>query len=493
MKGTKWAALIAVCAVLACLLLRLVPKPAAIPPPSEMLLSASEGLDSIHIAAQLDPKERQLRVHHVLELTNRTGQDQNQLVLRTWPNAFQSMDTSPCTAEDELYSRYYPGGFSSGALVMSRASDGKDLRYRYLDDAKTVLSLPLSSSWEAGKTIRVELEYTVQPPRMANRFGVWNDVWALGNAFAVPAVWQDGTWRTDAYASVGDPFVSECANYTAEITLPEGWLCAGTGVQQAASAGDESTFSFSAPAVRDFALVLSPAFRTAQVLEGDVLITAYAKNVSHARRMLGYAQKALQLFEARYGTYPYQTFTLAEADFPAAGMEYPSLVMISSDMLQTGGLELEYTIVHETAHQWWYAAVGSDSWNQPWQDEALCEFSLLAYAESVYGAGEKEDLAYSRALSSLRTSVPQGVTPGSPLSAFSSMSEYSRVVYNRGLACLLALEETAGGLDTFLRDYYTSYAFSIASREDFEHTLAQSTGEDLTPLLRDYLDTSILN
>ena len=79
------------------------------------------------------------------------------------------------------------------------------------------------------------------------------------------------------------------------------------------------------------------------------------------------------------------------------------------------------------------------------------------------------------------------------LSAFSSMSEYSRVVYNRGLACLLALEETAGGLDTFLRDYYTSYAFSIASREDFEHTLAQSTGEDLTPLLRDYLDTSILN
>ena len=356
-----------------------------------------------------------------------------------------------------------------------------------------MLSLPLSSSWENGQTLRIELDYVIQPPRMANRFGVWDDLWAMGNAFAIPAVWQDGAWRTDAYAPVGDPFLSECANYTAEITVPDGWLCAGTGVQHSASSNGETVFSFSAPAVREFALVLSPAFRSVQALEDDVLVTAYAKDSSDAKKMLGYARKALRIYEERYGAYPYQTFTLAEAAFPAAGMEYPALVMISSDQLSAGGRELEYAIAHETAHQWWYAVVGSDGWNHPWQDEALCEFSLLSYAKAVYGAGEKEDLAFSRAQSSLRMSVPQGVTPGAPLSAFSSMSEYSRVVYNRGLACMLALEETVGGLDTFLRDYYTAYAFSIASREDFEHTLAQSTGEDLSPLLRDYLDTSILN
>ena len=493
MKGPIRTALIALCAVLVCLLLWLIPKPVNIPQPSEMLLLASEGLDTIRITARLEPESRSLRVHQVLEMENRTGQTQESLVLRTWPNAFQSMDTSPCTAEDDLYDHYYPGGFSSGALVLSRASDGKDLRYRYLDEAKTVLFLPLSEDWNPGQLVRIELEYTVQPPRMANRFGVWTDIWALGNAFAIPAVWQDGAWRTDAYAPVGDPFLSECANYTAEITVPEGWRCAGTGVQQSAASDGKTVFSFSAPAVREFALVLSPAFRTAQALEDDVLVTAYAKEASDAKKMLGHARKALRLYEDRYGSYPYQTFTLAEADFPAGGMEYPSLVMISSDMLKTGGRELEYAVAHETAHQWWYAVVGSDGWNHPWQDEALCEFSLLSYAEAVYGAGEKEDLAYSRALSSLRMSVPQGVTPGSPLSAFSSMSEYSRVVYNRGLACLLALEETVGGLDTFLRDYYTAYAFSIASRDDFEHMLAQSTAKDLEPLLRDYLDTSILN
>ena len=38
---------------------------------------------------------------------------------------------------------------------------------------------------------------------------------------------------------------------------------------------------------------------------------------------------------------------------------------------------------------------------------------------------------------------------------------------------------------------YTS--FGRATREDFETLLAEVTGEDLAPMMRDYLDTYILN
>ena len=41
--------------------------------------------------------------------------------------------------------------------------------------------------------------------------------------------------------------------------------------------------------------------------------------------------------------------------------------------------------------------------------------------------------------------------------------------------------------------FYERYAFGRATREDFESLLAETTGEDLTPLIRDYLDTYILN
>ena len=86
----------------------------------------------------------------------------------------------------------------------------------------------------------------------------------------------------------------------------------------------------------------------------------------------------------------------------------------------------------------------------------------------------------------------QGVTPGAQLDYFASMSQYRLVVYDRGAACLCALDRTVP-LDGVLRDYYQNYLFQRATRSDFEQQLFERTGEDLAPLMRDYLDTAILN
>lgn len=460
----------------------------------QVLQEASANLDEIRITARLDAEKRVLSVSQTLTLTNRTGEVQNTAVLRTWPNAFQSEETSPCM-EEKWFEQYYPDGFSVGALMMNQAMvNGEAVVYRYQDAAKTVLGIPVPGGWQPDATMSLILGYDVQIPRMAYRFGVWDGIWALGNAFAIPAVWENGAYRTDDYAFVGDPFVSDCANYTVDITVPAGCTVAAGGVAQETPNGEWTLWHFEAPAVRDFAMVISDRLAHAQAVAEDVVINAYAVNQGHAREMLGYAQKALECYEQRYGAYPYQSYTLAQVNFPNGGMEYPMLCMIGADSVTTGGRELEYAVAHETAHQWWYAVVGSDGWNQPWQDEALAEFSLLDYAETVYGLPERNDLEQSRMESALRVSIPAGVTPGSPLSAFSSMSEYALVVYHRGGACLCALDRTVpNGLDAFLRDYYKAFSFRRASREDFEAQLALSTGEDLAPLLKDYLDTAILN
>ena len=106
--------------------------------PSPELIRVSEGLDEISITAKLDEKGRSLKVVQALQLVNRTGQNQDAAVLRTWANAFQSVETSPCAAEEDWYSRCYPNGFSSGALVMAHAeANGQSVLYRYMDDAKT--------------------------------------------------------------------------------------------------------------------------------------------------------------------------------------------------------------------------------------------------------------------------------------------------------------------------------------------------------------------
>ena len=469
------------------------PRPTAEPSPG--LLKAAEGLDEITISARINVEERSVSVTQMLIMQNRTGQTQDAAVLRTWPNALQSMETSPCAAEESWFDRYYPAGFSSGALVMAHAeANGNSVLYRYTDDAKTVLKVPVPGGWQDGEAVELKLTYTIQMPRMAYRFGVWEEIWALGNAFAIPAVWENGAFRTDAHAAVGDPFVSDCANYAVTVTVPKGYVCAGSAVPDIQTAGGEQICSFQAFAVRDFALVISPEFKTAQAMRNGALVTAYADSAAQAKALLKYGRRALETYTEAFGAYPWPSYTLAQVHFPHGGMEYPGLSMISTDLLTAGGRELEYAVAHETAHQWWYAVVGSDGYHQPWQDEALCEYSVLDYAEKIYGLSEREDLERSRMESAMRVTVSRGVTPGAPLDVYASMEEYRLVAYHRGAACLCALDRTVpGGMNGFLRDYYQNFAFLRASRADFERQLAISTGEDLAPLLRDYLDTNILN
>lgn len=491
MRGRKrWLLAAAVLSVLAAAALWLLLRPAAsLPQPGQTLLHASQGLDAIQVQARLDTDTRALSVTQTMTLQNRADQPLDSVVLRAWANAFRSADTSPC-ASDELYDLCYPGGFSSGSVTMAQVkADGSDVLFRYLDAAKTVLFLPLSSPWQAESTLTLSLTYQVEIPRAACRFGVNDGVWALGNAFIVPGVWQDGAWRTDEYLAVGDPFVSLCANWQVEITLPEGCQCAGS----AEPVQDGNVYRFEALAVRDFALTVFEGFSKAQAMEEGVLVTAYARNARQARRMLTYARQALKCYDGRYGAYPYQSYTLCQVNMPMSGMEYPAFSMIGADALADAGDTLEKAVAHETAHQWWYAVVGSDAWNQPWQDEALAAFSALEYWGQYHGQAARQELEQSTAEYALRVTVSQGVTPGCPLDRFSTMSEYSLVVYDRGLALLCALDRLSGGLDGALAAYYQAYAFSLASRDDFETCISQATGEDIRPLLRDYLDTYILH
>ena len=511
-KKTEWVWLIGIiCAAIAAIFVAisfLLPLYTAsklkVLPPSPELAQKTQALDDIEITAVFSPQERMLRVKQRFDLTLPEGESRSAVVFRAYPNAFQSEATSPIATE-EMYATSYPSGFSGGALTISSVSVGKDgedlqpLKHRYLDDAKTVLQLSLPFLWEPLSPLTAVVEYEIYVPGAASRFGMNSGIWALGNAFLIPAPFENGAYRTDPYEPIGDPFLSDCANYTVTIDVPESYTCAGSGWPSVSSPSDGMTrFSFASPAVRDFALCISDRYQAVQAMENGTLITVYTSADSAApnaaKEALRYAKRAIAHFSKTYGTYPYPSFTVAEVDFPFQGAEYPALVMLGKDQLSADGDALEWTIAHETAHQWWYAVVGSDSIHQAWQDEALCEYSALSYMEAYYGRARREALQFERMETAMRITFPKGATPGSPLHYFSGTEEYYVLVYQRGGAMLATLDEALSGkLDNFLRRYYDDYWCRRATREDFETLLASFSGEDWRPLMQDYLDTYVTN
>ena len=202
-----------------------------------LVTEAARGLDEITVDASFDPVARTLTVEQRMTLYNRTGETLPQAVVRSWTGAYLAGETSPCTT-NELYWSCYPEGFDPGGPALeSLAVNGQAVEAQWLDDAQTVLSLPVEGGWAPEASITLALDYRVDIPRCASRFGETEGIWALGNVFMLPALYEDGAWRTEAYLSVGDPFQSACANWTVRLTLPQGYTAAASGWGEALRVG----------------------------------------------------------------------------------------------------------------------------------------------------------------------------------------------------------------------------------------------------------------
>ncbi len=451
------------------------------------LKEAAQGLTDYAVTLRLDDQENTLAISESIRYRNDTGDTLSSLVVRLWLNAFQTEDASPAALE-ELFDACYPEGFSAGYVTLYDVLwNGERAAYAYVNDDLTALEIqiPVLAAGEQGE---LTLRCVANIPICAYRVGKVGRDYQLGNVVPLLSLYRDGAWRTDAYSPVGDPFVSECANFHVTLHAPEGYVPACSAFLQK---GADGTWRGELSAARDLCLCLSPDYVLAAGWAGQTAVYSCAKTDQGAKRALEYAKKALETYSELYGAYPYPAFTVCAVSFPFGGMEYPGLCMIGEENYGEDKADtLELTVAHEAAHQWFYALVGSDQALQPWQDEALCEYAVLRYVRARYGQGSFEALKYYRADAPMREHLAGSLTPGSPIDYFSSLSDYRTVVYGRGAALLLALDELLpGGADGFLRAYAEEYAFRFASRADFESCLNRYAGMDCSPLLLDYLDT----
>jgi aminopeptidase N len=124
-----------------------------------------------------------------------------------------------------------------------------------------------------------------------------------------------------------------------------------------------------------------------------------AENLQRARRQWTQARTTIQCFEYWFGPYPWYEDGFKLIETPHLGMEHQSAVAYGNgyengyrgtDLSGTGiGLEWDFIIVHETAHEWFGNNISVKDHADMWVHEAFANYAENLYTECLTGDREK--------------------------------------------------------------------------------------------------------
>lgn len=422
------------------------------------------------ISATYDCEERKLAGTVKFTYFNDTQNQISDLKFNLWGNAYRQ-DALYKPVPDAYSAKAYYGGADYGGMTVENVENCAGWNVGGEDE--NILTVNLLTPVYPDDTVSVTLTYTLELAKVNHRTGVTKNTVNLGNFYPVLCAYTTEGFAEHPYISCGEPFVSECADYEVTLTVPESYKAAASGaLTDESRAGGNAIYRYSLQNARDFAVVLSDKFEVLSRSEGGVKINYYYYSDTNPQTSLTVAAESLSYFSKTFGDYAYPSLSVVQTGFCQGGMEYPALTMISDECDAATAL---YTIVHENAHQWWYAAVGNDQFNCGWQDEGLAEYSSLMFFENTPGYGLTRTGMLGSATKAYRAfySVYNQIfgdadtTMNRPVSAYLSDYEYVNIAYNKSLLMFEAVRAACGD-DAFkaaLKEYYSAYKFAVAPPE----------------------------
>ncbi|PSQ65264.1 MAG: aminopeptidase, partial [Bacteroidetes bacterium QH_1_61_8] len=143
---------------------------------------------------------------------------------------------------------------------------------------------------------------------------------------------------------------------------------------------DSLTWHFTAENVHNFAWSADPDYIHDKVEQnGTTHHILYKPEVAEQWTPLKQDMPSLtSFFSEEYGDYPYPQMTVAQGG--DGGMEYPMFTVVTSYNRPTFDEKAGYrsvlgTTVHEFAHMWYYAALGSNEADYAWMDEGFTSYA----------------------------------------------------------------------------------------------------------------------
>lgn len=445
--------------------------------------------NSYKIEATYDEATRTLLGSETVQVVNCYDVPLPELRFRLYGNAYRDQDHVPASIRDRAY---YKGESVGETVIESVRLNDTKVAFSLSESGESLI-IPLDEELFPDERIKVQIKFKLTLAEAIARLGVTPNSVHLTHWYPVLACYENGEILDYEFFSVGDPFMSESSNYDVSITVPADMVSAGGGkVERIEEHGETKTVTYSAKKTRDFALVLSRGFKTVSALSGGTLVTYYYLSDENPAQTLSTAQTALTYFSSVFGTYPYTTFSLVETDFLHDGMEYGALAMISSETASR-----ERTVIHETAHQWWYGIVGNNPVTHAFMDEGLAEYSTYLYylahgrIDEASRMIEEAETSYALFFDVMRRVTGKADTSMTRrLDEYLSSYEYVNVCYNKGFLMFQNLSLIVGRQNFIsgLKRYASDHKYGMATLLDMVASIENGSSRHVEGIISQWVD-----
>jgi Peptidase family M1 domain len=392
----------------------------------------------------------------------------------------------------------------------------------------TMMYMDLVRAIPPGGSTQFDLKYAFNVPEHgADRMGRDGSLYQIAQWYPRMAVYDDvNGWNTDQYLGQGE-FYLEYGTIDYEVTLPPGYIVAGTGVlvnpadvlteaqrQRLAAAAtsdtvihiltepelrsggarpdgsDSLTWRFHAENVRDVAWAASPEYLWDGSRWEGVLIQAYYRPSAletwkDAVRMSRYS---IGEYSTRWFRYPYPQMSAIEG--PVSGMEYP---MVAMEARGESSEALFRVVTHEIGHSWYPMIVGSDERRYAWMDEGFNTFINTFAEEGFWRRNDSSARLREREIVIRTDQVPTAQPIMTPANRYKTSPNLLSLAYVKPSVALLTLRNKVLDptvFDSGFREYTRRWAFKHPQPADFFRTIEEISGRDLSWFWRGFFFTT---
>jgi len=479
------------------------------------------------IAVTLDTATHTIAGRETIRYTNHSPDTLRYIWLQLDQNLFR--DDSRGAMLNPPDARFAARGFRGGFVIDGVRAVGPSGRQaarsaplRTIENG-TMLRVDLDRALAPGSVTSLEIGYSFQVPQHgADRMGreQFPQGWLYEIAQWYPrlAVYDDVRgWNTEQYLGQGE-FYLEYGNIDFAITVPRGFIVAGTGrltnpvevltasersrlaralrsdstvaIIAKSEVGQASmrpvgrtatlTWRFSAHNVRDVAWAAAPNFIWDASGWNGILMQSFYPPVADSvwREATTMVRHSIKHYSEKWFPYPYPT--AINVNGPVGGMEYPMLVFCANRRSRQG---LFGVTTHELGHQWFPMIVGSNERLYAWMDEGFNTFiniySARAFFHDTTGRAGSGIDNWAGFAGTGRDEAP-AIMPADRVPDFLlGAAAYSKPAVGLFVLRHAILRDTTR-FDSAFREYVRRWQFKHPTPADFFRSMEDGVGEDLS-------------